>query len=484
MSGVQRVAARSAEGVANAGSRARLRWELGQAAFPVAVAALNTLTIALCCIAVGTGYHLFVYGSIGLPGAFATTGLLVAFFDTLPFAFRGELGPERFIGTFRPRRRLLNWTWAFVAVGVVAFLTKSTATFSRGWLLLFYVVGGACVITLEIVLRRLVQRALSLGRVARRRVMLIGTPDEINRFDATYAGRYSTLEVACVAALPDTPDDAAAEVLARAVQSARSHNISDVVLLTDWSRTAFIDAAVASFSLLPVAIHLDADRIARRFTKLRIMPLGPFAALSLTKQPLTVLQMSVKRLFDIVVASAALIALSGLFAVVAALIKLDSPGPVFFRQRRLGYNQREFRIYKFRTMTAQDDGDHVRQATRDDARITWIGRYLRRYNIDELPQLINVLRGEMSIVGPRPHAIAHDKLFETRIEMYPRRLNVRPGITGWAQVQGLRGVTDTDDKMAARVAQDLYYIDNWSLGFDLYIMALTVLSPRAYRNAI
>ena len=185
-----------------------------------------------------------------------------------------------------------------------------------------------------------------------------------------------------------------------------------------------------------------------------------------------------------VTAALALIALSGVFAIVAVLIKWDSQGPVFFKQRRLGYNQREFKIYKFRSMTAMDDGDHVQQARRDDPRVTRIGRILRRYNIDELPQLINVLKGEMSIVGPRPHAVAHDRIFEKRIGMYPRRLNVRPGITGWAQVHGHRGVTDTDDKMTARVEHDLYYIDHWSIWLDLYIVMLTVVSPKAYRNAV
>ena len=169
--------------------------------------------------------------------------------------------------------------------------------------------------------------------------------------------------------------------------------------------------------------------------------------------------------------------LAPLFAVVAYLIKRDSKGPVFFLQRRRGFNHREFRIWKFRTMTTMDDGDVILQSQgSSDLRVTKVGHYLRRLNIDELPQLINVLRGEMSLVGPRPHAVAHDKLYETRIEKYPRRLNMRPGITGWAQVNGFRGETDTDEKMRARVDHDLYYIDNWSPWFDLKILLKTVLS--------
>jgi lipopolysaccharide/colanic/teichoic acid biosynthesis glycosyltransferase len=156
---------------------------------------------------------------------------------------------------------------------------------------------------------------------------------------------------------------------------------------------------------------------------------------------------------------------------------------VFFRQRRYGFNQQPFRIIKFRTMTTLDDGDVIRQACRNDGRITRIGGWLRRWNIDELPQLINVLRGDMSLVGPRPHALSHDREYEQRISLYARRHNVRPGITGWAQVNGLRGETDTDEKMRRRVDYDLYYIDNWSMLFDLKILLYTVFSRRAYRNA-
>ena len=190
-----------------------------------------------------------------------------------------------------------------------------------------------------------------------------------------------------------------------------------------------------------------------------------------------------KRAFDAAAAATALLLLAPFFALVALAIKLDSRGPVFFMQRRYGFNQRPFRIRKFRTMLTMDDGDVVRQASANDPRITRVGRFLRRWNLDELPQLVNVIRGEMSLVGPRPHALAHDREFERRIALYARRHNVKPGITGWAQVNGFRGETDTDDKMRARVEHDLHYIDNWSMGLDLVILAKTVLSPKAYRNA-
>ena len=190
-----------------------------------------------------------------------------------------------------------------------------------------------------------------------------------------------------------------------------------------------------------------------------------------------------KRWFDLVVSAITLLLLAPLFAVIALAIKHESKGPVFFRQRRRGYNTAEFKIWKFRTMTTLEDGDVIEQVKQNDGRVTTVGRLLRRTSLDELPQLVNVLMGEMSLVGPRPHAVAHDRSFEKRIADYPRRLNVKPGITGWAQVNGFRGATMTDEAMRQRVDHDLFYIDNCSLGFDLYILLLTVISPKTSRNA-
>jgi exopolysaccharide biosynthesis polyprenyl glycosylphosphotransferase len=206
--------------------------------------------------------------------------------------------------------------------------------------------------------------------------------------------------------------------------------------------------------------------------------------LQLTRRPLTRLEVARKRVFDLIAAAAALIALTPLLVAVAVLVWLDSPGPIFFVQRRYGFNQEPFRIIKFRTMSTLDDGPVVAQATRDDPRLTKIGGFLRRWNIDEIPQLFNVLTGDMSLVGPRPHALSHDHEYEQRISLYARRHNVKPGITGWAQIHGYRGVIDSDEKMRKRVEHDLFYIDNWSLWLDLKILFRTVFSAAGYRNAL
>jgi lipopolysaccharide/colanic/teichoic acid biosynthesis glycosyltransferase len=172
-----------------------------------------------------------------------------------------------------------------------------------------------------------------------------------------------------------------------------------------------------------------------------------------------------------------------LFALVALVIKLDSRGPVIFAQRRHGYNNVPFRMFKFRTMTVLEDGNDFRQVTRHDRRVTRVGRILRRTSIDELPQLYNVLIGDMSIVGPRPHAIAHNEMFDGVIASLWRRHNVKPGITGWAQANGYRGETSSLDLMQRRIEYDLYYIERWSFWLDIKIILMTLLSKTSRLNA-
>jgi putative colanic acid biosynthesis UDP-glucose lipid carrier transferase len=190
-----------------------------------------------------------------------------------------------------------------------------------------------------------------------------------------------------------------------------------------------------------------------------------------------------KLALDYVVGSISLLLFAPLMLAVAVAIKLESPGPVFFRQRRHGYNHRLIDVYKFRSMTVAENGDRVVQAQKNDARVTRVGKFLRRTSLDELPQLFNVLKGEMSLVGPRPHAVAHNQHYRERLERYANRHCVKPGMTGWAQVNGFRGPTEDPEKMRKRVEMDLYYIENWSLWLDIKILAVTPLVGFVHRNA-
>jgi exopolysaccharide biosynthesis polyprenyl glycosylphosphotransferase len=190
-----------------------------------------------------------------------------------------------------------------------------------------------------------------------------------------------------------------------------------------------------------------------------------------------------KRLTDIAGAGLGFLILLPLLALIALMIIVESKGPVLFRQRRSGLNGAIFNIYKFRTMSVTEDGAEIIQATRDDNRVTWVGKFLRRSSIDELPQLINVLKGEMSLVGPRPHAVAHDQYYTQMIDSYHLRFHVKPGITGLAQVAGFRGEIRDIRHMEARVARDLEYIENWSLAMDVRILLLTATHAPFHRSA-
>lgn len=206
----------------------------------------------------------------------------------------------------------------------------------------------------------------------------------------------------------------------------------------------------------------------------RLQDMNGVPVVGICETPFTGTNQLVKRLSDIVLAACILVLISPILLLVAVGVKLSSPGPIIFKQRRNGLDGEEIIVYKFRSMRTQDNGHVVKQATKDDPRITRFGAFIRRTSLDELPQFINVLQGRMSIVGPRPHAVAHNEEYRKLIKAYMVRHKVKPGITGWAQVNGLRGETDTIDKMKARVEYDLEYLRNWSLALDLQIILRTV----------
>ena len=206
-------------------------------------------------------------------------------------------------------------------------------------------------------------------------------------------------------------------------------------------------------------------------------------AINLVASPLSSRALLQKAVFDRLFAAAVLIGTAPLLLAIATAVRLSSKGPALFRQQRQGANGNTFTILKFRTMRLHDDGHEVRQATRGDPRITRIGAFLRRTSLDELPQFVNVLRGEMSVVGPRPHALQHDNLYQPIVDGYIHRYRVKPGITGWAQINGLRGETDSIEKMQRRVEADLHYLRNWSFSLDMRIVSATVLRGWVHHNA-
>ena len=232
-----------------------------------------------------------------------------------------------------------------------------------------------------------------------------------------------------------------------------------------------------------VSIYFVPDVFGINVIQGRMRNMGGLPVVSLLESPFVGLNGLIKRVSDIVLASLILVLISPLLVAVAIGVRLSSPGPIVFRQRRGGLDGEDIVVYKFRSMRVMEDGERVTQASRGDPRITRFGAFIRRTSLDELPQFVNVLQGRMSIVGPRPHAVAHNEQYRALVRAYMLRHKVKPGITGWAQVNGLRGETETVDKMAERVRHDIEYLRNWSLLMDLRIIARTIKLTLTDRNA-
>ncbi len=267
------------------------------------------------------------------------------------------------------------------------------------------------------------------------------------------------------------------------IKQAKEGNFDAVYIALPLAAQKRIDAILRQLGNTTVQVYLVPDFFTFNLINSRLGHVGTMQTLSIYESPMNGLAYGLKRIEDIIgsLCILSMIAIPMLF--IAALIKLDSRGPVIFKQKRYGIDGKEIKVYKFRSMRVMDNGVVVKQATKDDPRITKLGAFLRKTSLDELPQFINVLQGKMSIVGPRPHAVAHNEEYRESVDFYMLRHIVKPGITGWAQINGWRGETDTLEKMEKRVEFDLDYIRNWSLLSDMKIIFLTVFKGFVNKNA-
>ena len=268
-----------------------------------------------------------------------------------------------------------------------------------------------------------------------------------------------------------------------ALECIRRHNVKDVYITLPLSSQPRIDRMIAALHDSAVSIFFVPDVFSVNVIQGRMRNMDGVPVVSLLESPFIGINGLVKRISDIVLASLILVLISPILLAVAIGVRISSPGPIIFKQKRGGLDGEDITVYKFRSMRVMENGTKVTQATRGDPRITRFGAFIRRTSLDELPQFINVLQGRMSIVGPRPHAVAHNEEYRELVKAYMLRHKVKPGITGWAQVNGLRGETETVEKMAERVRYDIEYLRNWSLTMDLRIIARTVKLTVADSNA-
>ncbi len=449
------------------------------------------LIILLASILSGIGYHWFLTDNAGNIEDFIAIGALVwANFATLTSA-QSNYRVENLINRGRQLRYVTSswWLICLLLVGV-AFTMKISGDFSRGATLSFFVVGWGSLVAYRFALAHVLSAALARGTFAQKKIIVIAEQGQFN------SGRIIADLRKCGYSPIKTFEITSAEIDATGINKSLQSKIQDVistchentidhlVLLIRWSRRQFIDDITRMLRVVAIPVNLLPDDNASQFLAGRTVNVGTTWTVELQRAPLSNVEQAFKRAFDLCLATAAIILLSPLLLVTALLIKFDSQGPALFRQKRHGFNGREFVIYKFRTMRVLEDGKIIRQARRNDPRVTRLGHWLRQTSIDELPQLFNVIVGHMSLVGPRPHAVAHNDEYEKVVANYAFRHHMKPGITGWAQVNGYRGETQTIDKMEQRVEHDLWYINHWSPWVDLRILFKTVIlahrQPTAY----
>lgn len=383
---------------------------------------------------------------------------------------------------------LSGWTMLFLATLACFFFLKISDQVSRVWLLGFYAGGATLLLACRFAATAFVLRLTRAGRLDRRTVIVGGgeagealiraleaQPDTGLRICGVFDDRNDDRSPDSIAGYPKlgTVDDL--------VEFARRTRLDLVIFTLPISAEQRLLTMLRKLWVLPIDIRLSAHRSKLRFRPRSYSYLGAVPVLDVFDRPIADWDVVVKWLFDKIVGSLALIALSPVMLVTAIAVKLDSKGPILFRQKRYGFNNEAIEVLKFRSLRHEmSDFAAAKQVTRDDPRVTRVGRFIRKTSIDELPQLFNVVfKGDLSLVGPRPHAIhatTSNRAYEQVVDGYFARHKVKPGITGWAQINGWRGETDTDDKIQKRVEHDLYYIENWSVVFDLYILLKTPFS--------
>ncbi|MFN4142944.1 undecaprenyl-phosphate glucose phosphotransferase [Aestuariivirga sp.] len=434
----------------------------------------------------GLGEAFFHYAIVATGAALAVPALAQAM---RLYSMQSLMNPLRSLP-----RLALSWTGAFAAIAVMALMSKTGETYSRLWLAGWFASGLLLNVVLRVGMAALTRRWNRDGRLSRNAVILGGGGPAAELASALAAAAHSDIRL--VGVFDDRGDERSPS------QLGLTPKLGDVAALVDFVRRARIDVVLVALplhaeerllqilkrlSVLPVDIRLSAYAQKIHYCPRSYSWIGNVPFLDVFDKPLGEWGAILKSAEDKVIALVALILLSPVMLLVALAVRLDSKGPILFRQKRFGFNNELIGVYKFRSMYHEmQDADATKLVTRGDPRVTRVGRFIRKTSLDELPQLFNVLRGELSLVGPRPHptgARAADRLYTEVIDGYFARHKVKPGITGWAQVNGWRGETDTVEKLQRRVEHDLHYIENWSIAFDLYILLRTPVSLLKTENS-
>ena len=444
------------------------------------------------CAVCLTGYAIAV-GYVAEPGIATSVPYIacIAFAAAMTVAALAGLGLYALRAyaalTSHAPRLLLGWMAAFSSLLAAIFLFKSGADFSRVWLSAWFLAAPLALVGERLIVATLMRRFAREGRISQR-IAIYGSGVVAEELIAHLEDDDGQIVRIC--GVFDDRDRARAPCLVKGyprlggiddlIAMSRAQRFDIVVVALPLNAEGRLADVVDKLSVLPVDIKMPARATRLRFARRTYSYVGSVAMIDLHDRPLAGWQTVSKWLFDKIIGATALLLLAPVMALVALAVKLDSRGPVLFRQKRYGFNNELIEVFKFRSMyTDRCDATASKLVTRDDPRVTRVGRIIRKTSLDELPQLFNVILGELSLVGPRPHAVeakAGSERYDDAVAGYFARHKVKPGITGWAQINGWRGETDTREKIEKRVEHDLYYIENWSLLLDLSILARTPAS--------
>jgi putative colanic acid biosynthesis UDP-glucose lipid carrier transferase len=384
---------------------------------------------------------------------------------------------------------LASWLAIVALLFLIGWVTETLGSFDRRAMVAWVAVTPAVLLSAYLLMPLVLPRVLAAEGVQRVAVIVGGC--EVGRALAERIRANPFLGSRVAGFFDDRSQDRISGVkqgeilgsLAQVAQYAKTHRVDLIYISLPMASQPRILRLLDDLHDTTASIYFTPDIFLFDLIQGRMDTIGGMPVVSVCETPFYGINGLIKRASDVALASLILVLLLPLMVAIAIGIKLSSPGPVLFRQRRYGLDGREIIVYKFRTMTVLEDGRSIRQATIDDERVTRLGRLLRRYSLDELPQFVNVLQGRMSVVGPRPHAVAHNEMYRKLIKGYMIRHKVKPGITGWAQVNGLRGETSSLDKMQSRIDHDLDYLRSWSLQLDLWIALKTIFVVLSQRNA-
>jgi len=429
----------------------------------------------------------FIYGQrwdiIIYQYAAVLSGLLLPTINQLNGLYRSWRGRSIFEGS---RILFQSWLMVWALLIILAFLLKISEQYSRIILASWFVLTPTILISYRILIR-VILSALHKAQIFNKKVAIYGSGDASVQLRKIFK-RNPWLGYQLVSIYDDLSVESANGELKggidRLLEDAKSGVFQTIYIALPSSRAPEIKQLLNDLSDTTVSVKYIPDFFSFDLLHSSMTTIGGLPIINIYDTPLNDPgKAGIKRLEDIIMSILILLLISPLFLFIAIGVKLSSDGPVFFKQLRYGLNGEKINVYKFRTMTTQDNGSVVEQASKNDPRITRFGAFLRRTSLDELPQFINAIQGRMSIVGPRPHAVAHNEEYRKLVPRYMQRHLVKPGITGWAQVNGWRGETNTLEKMRKRIEYDLHYINHWSLWMDIRIIILTVFIGFINKNA-